>query len=288
MSSKPATILAALLLLNVPAAVGGTKEELVRLQNDVLALQNQLRLFEKTFTEQIQGLRSLVVQLNDQVGTSSQMLGKVATALEGRSTGEKADTQAILQELRSLKGRVDDSTTRIAALAEQISELKVQSKALTERTYQTAAGDAASLALSADAIFNEAFTDLEQGNFDLAIEGFTAYVKNYPSTEKADDAQYGIGEAYYNSKRLPQSISSFTRVINDYPAGDKVASAYFKRAKAELALGEKQNAIEDFKTVVLKFPEAPEAGLAKNELENAGVDLAKPAAKSVPRQRRKS
>ena len=40
-----------------PSAQGGTKEELVRLQTDVLALTNQIRLLEKTFSEQTEGLK---------------------------------------------------------------------------------------------------------------------------------------------------------------------------------------------------------------------------------------
>ena len=285
MSVRRLSMLVALVLSVASVASAGTKEELVRLQNDVLTLQNQMRLFEKTFIEQIQGLRSLVVQLNDQVGTSSQVLGKVAASLETRSEGDRSDSQVILQEIRSLKVRVDDTANGVAALARQISEMKIQSKALTERTYQSAAGDPATLALSADNIFNEAFNDLVQGNFDMAIEGFSAYIKNFPSSEKADDAQYNIGEAYYNSRRLPQAIAAFTRVINEYPSGDKAASATFKRGKAELAIGERENAIEDLRAVVEKYPDAPEASLAKAELDTLGAALTKKPRPAPSRRR---
>jgi tol-pal system protein YbgF len=180
---------------------------------------------------------------------------------------------------------VDDTATTLSALALQVSEMKVQSKAMNERAYQSASGDPAALSLSADSIFNEAYNDLVQGNFDLAIEGFTAFIKNFPSSEKADDAQYNIGEAYYNSRRLPQAVASFTRVIDDYPAADKVASAYFKRGKAEVALGENENAIEDFKLIVQKYPTAPEASLAKTELENLGVNLSRQTKPAKPRRK---
>lgn len=282
MRPKKTTFLLMMLLLAAVTCVAGTKEELVRLQSDVLTLQNQLRLLENSFNEQIQGLKSLVVQLNDQAGVSNKILTKIAASLENRTAGEKSDNQAVLQEIRSLKARVDDTATTMSALAVQVSELKVQSKAMTERAYQSASGDPAALSLSADTIFNEAYNDLVQGNFDLAIEGFSAFIKSFPSNEKADDAQYNIGEAYYNSRRLPQAVSAFTRVIDDYPAADKVASAYFKRGKAEVALGENENAIEDFKLIVQKYPTAPEASLAKTELENLGVNPSrqtKPAAK---------
>jgi len=274
-----------LVLASVTSSLAGTKEELVRLQSDVLTLQNQLRLLENSFNEQIQGLKSLVVQLNDQIGVSNKLLGTMATSLEGRTEGQKTDTQAVLQEIRSLKARVDDTATTLSALALQVSEMKVQSKAMSERAYQSVPGDPAALSLSADTIFNEAYNDLVQGNFDLAIEGFSAFIKSFPSSEKADDAQYNIGEAYYNSRRLQQAIAAFTRVIDDYPNADKVTSAYFKRGKAEVALGENENAIEDFKLIVQKYPTAAEASLAKTELENLGVNLSRQTKPAKPRRK---
>ncbi len=267
-----------------PSAQAGTKEEILRLQNDVLALSNQLRLLEKSFNEKSDGLKSLVVQLNDQVGKSNQLLGSISANLENQSSGDRSGTQTLLQEIRNLSSKIDDSATRISALAQQVSELKVQSKPITQRVFQNAGSDPGTMMLSADTIYNEAFNDLVQGNLDLAIEGFTAFIKSYPSSEKADDAQYNIGEAYYNSGKYPQAIAAFTRVMNDYPSGDKVASAYFKRAKAELAIKERENAIEDLKTVVLKHASSPEAGLAKNELENLGIDLSKPARPATRRK----
>ena len=61
-------------------AHAGTKEELVRLQNDVINLQKQFRAFEKTFDERTEGLKSLVVQLNDQTAQSNVLLAKMALA----------------------------------------------------------------------------------------------------------------------------------------------------------------------------------------------------------------
>jgi tol-pal system protein YbgF len=285
MRLKKVPLFIMMVVLASATLLAGTKEELVRLQSDVLTLQNQLRLLENSFNEQIQGLKSLVVQLNDQIGVSNQLLGKMAASLEGGTQGQKTDTQAILQEVRSLKARVDDTATTLSALALQVSEMKVQSKAMSERAYQSAAGDPAALSLSADTIFNEAYSDLVQGNFDLAIEGFSAFIKSFPSNDKADDAQYNIGEAYYNSRKLQQAIAAFTRVIDDYPNADKVASAYFKRGKAEVALGENENAIEDFKLIVQKYPAAAEASLAKTELENLGVNLSRQTKTAKPRRK---
>lgn len=274
----------ALLLAAAPASRAGVKEELVRLQNDVLALQKQIRLMEQSFNEQTQGLKSLVVQLNDQVAKSFLMVERLSAELQARTSGEKSGTDMVLEEIRALSRKMDENATRISALAQQIADMKVQSAPIAPRIYQSAAASPETLAMSADAIFHQAFADLIQGNFDLALEGFRAFLKNFPSSEKADDAQYNIGEAYYSMRNYPEAIAAFTAVIQNYPAGDKLASAYFKRAKAELLTGERESAVADFRTVVQKFPSAPEAGLASAELTQLGVD---PKQARPPAARRK-
>jgi len=261
----------------LPSAQAGTKEELLRLQSDVLALQNQIRDLEKTLSEASEGLKSLVVQLNDQVAKSNLILSKLSATFDSQASGTRSADQSLLQEIRALSGKMDDSETRISALAQQLNDLKVQSKSLNQ-------GGGQGGSLSPDTMYNQAFNDFIQGNFDLAVQEFTAYLNNFPGGDKAAAALYNIGEAYYNQNRLPQAIAAFTRVINDYSGSDKVASALFKRGKAELAMQESQNAIADFKDIIARFPTAPESDLAKEQLQNLGVNIAKPA-KEQPRRK---
>lgn len=258
------------------SAHAGTKEDLIRLQADVLALQNQVRQLEKTFAERTDGIQSLVVQLNDQVGKSSLVLGKLSTALENQSSGDTSTMQAVLKEVRDLSTKMDDANTRISALSQQIADMKVQSKPIAQRSFQAAA-DNPDTAVSADQIYNEAYNDLVQGNLTLAIQGFNAFLKNFPASDKVESAEYEVGEAYFNAGKYPEAASAFSRVVTDYPTGSKVASALFKRAKAELALEQRDGAIADFKVVIAKYASAPEASLAKAELTKLGIDPSKQA-----------
>ncbi len=267
-------------------AQAGVKEELVRLQADVLQLQKQMRQFEETFTQRTDAIRSLVVQLNDQVGKTTLALGKISSSLETQSAGDTAAVQSVLKEVRDLAGKMDDANMRISALAQQIVDMKVQAKPISQRAFQNAADNPSQLASSADQIYSEAYNDLIQGQFDLAVQGFMAFLKNFPTNDKADDAQYNIGEAYYNAGRYADAAGAFSKVLNDYATGGKAASALFKRGKAELALGPWEAAVADFKTVVTKYPDEPEASLSKNELQKLGIDTAKPAPK--PQVKKKS
>ena len=73
------------------------------------------------------------------------------------------------------------------------------------------------------------------------------------------------------------ALTAFTKLLNDFPKGDKVASALYKRGMAELAMKETDNAVEDFKAVIQRFPSSPEAGLAKSQLDRLGIDPSKPS-----------
>jgi tol-pal system protein YbgF len=262
----------------LPWAQAGTKEEVVRLQNDVIALQNQIREFEKTFSERIDGLKSLVVQLNDQVAKSNLILGGVSASIENQASGVRSSDQVLFKEIRALSTKIDDAATRISVLAQQLDELKVQSKPANQEA-------APGRNLSPDSLFNRANDDLVRANFDLAIQGFTAYLNGNPGGDKTSAALYGLGEAYFNQTKMPEAISAFTRVITEFPGGDRVATAFFRRAQAELALGETNNAKADFRQIIEQYPTASEASLAKVELQKLGVKMTEPA-KPVRRKSR--
>jgi tol-pal system protein YbgF len=257
-------------LAALPSARAGTKEEVVRLQSDVLQLQNQIREFEKTFSEKMDGLKSLVVQLNDAVASTDVALKQISSILQNQASGVRSADQSVLQEIRALSLKIDDSATSISALAQQLNDLKVQYNTLNQQ-------EASAASLSPDAMYSQAMRDFVQGNFDMAIEEFTAYIGKYPGGDKAAAALCNIGEAYHSQKQLPQAISAFTRVINDYPNTDSVASALYKRAMLELEMQEKDNAIADFRSVIEKYADSPEAGMAQSELEKIVPKPPKPS-----------
>lgn len=262
-----------ILFTGILPARAGTKEEIMRLQNDVLALQEQIRTMDKGFSEQLEAVKSLVVQLNDQVGKASLMTERISSTLESQTFGGSQANQALVEEMRKISTGLNDASTRISALAQQVADLKVQANPISSVSGGLAGSGTF---LSVDDAFNQAYSDFVRGNFDIAIQEFTTFVRTYPGSEKADDAQYYIGEAYLNQNNLPQAIAAFTKVLTDYTGGDKIPSALFKRGKAELAQQEKENATADFKTVIQKYPSSPEAALAESELKNLAVGSAVP------------
>jgi len=262
----------------LPTARAGTKEEIMRLQNDVLAMQKQIREFEKLFNERTDGLKSLVVQLNDQVAKSNLILDRVSKTLETQAAGTRSNEQAFLQEIRNLATKMDDAATRISALSQQVAELKIQSKPLAQEPSSEGMS-------SPQSAYDQAYGDYIQERFDLAVQGFTEYLRSNPEGDKSAAAQFYLGDAYSRQGKIQLAIAAFTHVINDYPGAELLPSALYKRGRAELAIRETDSAIADFRAIIEKFPASPEAERAKDELRSLGVSTTKPAPAKEPRRK---
>ncbi len=262
-------LLIALMLL-FPSANAGTKEEIARLQADVNDLRNQIQELERTFSVRVDGLKSLLEQLNDQVAGSNLVLERVSKSVETQATGAQSSDQMLLQEIRTLSQKTDEMGTRVSALAQQLNELKVQSQSFRQ-TSSFGGG------LSPNDLFDQAEGDFVEGNLDLAIQGFSAYIDNYPGGEKAVAALCRIGDIYDIQGMEPEAMAAFTRAIDEYPDRDGVAKALYKRANLELSMGEKDKATEDFKNIVVNFADTDVSELAKEKLKELGVRIPRPA-----------
>ena len=269
-------IIAAFIALS--AAQAGTKEELIRLQNEVRILQDQFLEFNETYTARLDGLRSLVEQLNDEIARSNSALSRLGATLNNRTEDARGQESSLLSEIRALSEKIDDLSIGYSVLAQQFNDYKLQS---TMRA-------ASSSSLSADSMYNQAMRDYTQGDFDMAIEGFTAYVDTYPGGETAARALLYIGESYSSLNKLREAVESFTRLINGYPQTGVVPPALYKRARISVALREQDDAIADFRDILERFPNAPEADLAKVELQLLESSAPKPktAAKTTTTSRK--
>ena len=244
--------------LAVSAAQAGTKEELIRLQNEVRILQQLFLEFSEDYNERLGAVHSLVIQLNDEIARSNSTLSRLGVSLNSRTEDSRGQEASLLTELRGLSEKIDDATIGISVLAQQFNDYKLQAS-------MRPAGAASSL--SSETMFNQAMRDYMQGDFDMAIDGFTTYVEIYPAGESAARAMLYIGESYLSLNRLKESSDAFTRVINEYPQTAVVPPALFKRGRIETALDERENAMADFRDIIERFPTALEADLARSELQ---------------------
>ena len=75
---------------------------------------------------------------------------------------------------------------------------------------------------SDQALYTQAKQLFDQGKMDAARQGFEKLIVAYPKSQQADNAQFWIGETYYQEKNYKKAILEYQKVIENYPAGNKI------------------------------------------------------------------
>ncbi|MCK5003695.1 MAG: tol-pal system protein YbgF, partial [Candidatus Aminicenantes bacterium] len=105
-------------------------------------------------------------------------------------------------------------------------------------------------------------------NYDLAIEGFSQFVKQFPENVLADNSLYWIGECYYAQKKYTEAIKIFSDIINKYKSGDKVPDALLKKGYALIEMDQVENGVTVLKELISEFPLSEEAYLAQQKIKD--------------------
>jgi tol-pal system protein YbgF len=105
--------------------------------------------------------------------------------------------------------------------------------------------------------------------FDNAIQQFRSFQRKYPTSDMADDAQYWIGESYFNQKDYNRAILEFNDVLK-YRKGDRVPAALLRQAQAFLEIGDKTDARLILQKLLNDHPNSEQAQEAKARLQVLG------------------
>ena len=92
--------------------------------------------------------------------------------------------------------------------------------------------------------------------------GFRRFLARYPRHDYADNAQYWIGECYYDLKQYHAATREFRRVVERYPRGNKVPDAMLKLGFSQLAAGERREGRQVLESLRKTYPKHEAARLA--------------------------
>jgi len=118
--------------------------------------------------------------------------------------------------------------------------------------------------------YQQAMGRLRSGDHVAAVALLRELITRYPRHELADNAQYWIGEAFYDQKDYPRAISEFRKAATDYPHGNKVPDAMLKLGFSYLAGGQIADGRRALQQVINVYPRTGPARLAAARLESLG------------------
>jgi tol-pal system protein YbgF len=124
---------------------------------------------------------------------------------------------------------------------------------------------------SADLLYSNGLRDLTSRKYDLAMQEFRDYMKRYPTTDLASNAQFYIGEIYFAQEMYDDAVNAYTKVLDNYPKSFKLAPARLKKGLALAALGQKTEAIRELRAVVRLYAGTEEERRARAKLKELGI-----------------
>lgn len=278
-SSRAAAVLLPLLLMLCGCA---STTEIDFLRSDV----NSLKIESNTQKREISQLRDRVTQISKDSTASSAIiesqasllkqsldLSKEVQGLRGQFDENKYQTDRRLKELLAER---EMQQTRLRQMEDDLKEIKTKlgmfaSDRRPDGTEKTphAPETRAPHALDPNdpqQLYESAYGDFREKKFPDARVKFEKFSKDFPKHPLASNAQFWIGETYYNEKKYEDAILAYESVVKKYPSDSKARAAMLKQGYAFIELGDRKTGKVILERVMEKYPRSPEAELAEKKI----------------------
>jgi tol-pal system protein YbgF len=223
---------------------------------------------EQALRHQAATMRQQVAELNEEIRTLTGRIEELEFSIERQKQKEAEGAGSNQGRLDQVADSARMNAERIGRI-EQYLNLETANPAVpTEKSQaKIVPVPQAPKELDEDEIYRQAKQAFDQGESDAARDMFKELIKRYPKSERADNAQFWIGEIYYREKWYEKAILEYQKVIENYPKGNKVPASLLKQGFAFLNLGDKANSRIILQELVRKYPQTNEAKIATDKLK---------------------
>jgi tol-pal system protein YbgF len=199
-----------------------------------------------------------LVQGNAAANARLEALANEVKELRKQANANSAELQELKPAFREMKSALEAKPPKkdTEGALGSVSRIEVVNK-------EPAAGDKDSGVQNA---YMQAFGLYSANNYPGAVEAFEAFIKTYPKSEYAGNAQYWIGECYYSQHDYPLALVAFNKLLATYPRGSKVPDAMLKIGYTYINMNEPAKTKRALQLLVDKFPNSQAAMKAKERL----------------------
>lgn len=114
--------------------------------------------------------------------------------------------------------------------------------------------------------YEAALNHFREANYAAAIAGFRGFLKAYPDSALAPNAQYWIGYSHYALKDYKTALAHQQKLLVAYPGNAKIPDAMLNIATNLIALDKLDDAKKTLEELVAKHPGTHAATLASRRL----------------------
>ncbi|HUS20334.1 MAG TPA: outer membrane protein assembly factor BamD [Terriglobales bacterium] len=284
LSISPKTILLIFALVVFASPVfAGTKEQLIQLQTQVQALQDQMARMQQSFDERMGVMRNLVEQSTDSVNRLNNSLSTFDKGVRTQMTDSGGKVDQLSTQVQSLQDSVDELKTRLAKVSKQLEDMQASQQNMAAPAVGAPGSTPMSQAPPADVLYNNALRDYNAAKYELAQQQFVDYMKFYSTTELAGNAQFYLADILYRQGDYARAVQEYDKVLEQYPGGNKAAAAQLKKGFALLEIGQRDAGLRELRSLIGRYPRTIEATQARDRLKKLGA--APTASKPSPTRR---
>jgi tol-pal system protein YbgF len=249
----------------------GANRELVQLQTQVDQLQQQMTQMKQSFDERMGIMKNLLEKNTDAANKVTAAIEGLQTSLNKQQQDRAGQVDQISGQIQALNDTMDELKVRLAKLSKQFEDMQAAQQSMAAAQSQTQQQtQAMAQAPPPDVLYNNALRDYNGGKNDLAAQEFTDYIKFYPDTDLAGNADFYLAEIEYKAGDYQKAVANYDLVLQNFPSGNKAAAAQLKKGFALIELGKQEEGAQELKHVIQRYPRTTEATQARDKLRKLG------------------
>jgi tol-pal system protein YbgF len=257
--------------------VWGASKEIIQLQTQVQALQDQMTHMQQSFDERMGVMKNLMDQNTDSMNKVTAAITSLQASLEKLQADNGGKVEQLSGQIQALNDSLDELKARLAKVSKQLEDMQAaQQSVAAGQAAQQAQQQALAQAPPPDVLYNNGLRDYNAGKNDIAKQEFSDYVKFYPNTDLAGNAYFYLAEIAYKEGNFQEAATNYDQVLQNFPTGNKAPSADLKKGFALIELGKKDDGITELRHVIERYPRSNEALQARDRLRKLGVSATAP------------
>ena len=264
-----------------PATPAAADREHQQIMADLRILQEQTLQLQSLMNDLGEALKAVNARIEDQ------------TSLERKAFADgKVQMDTISGDIRVVREKVDETNVRLGTINQElesirqaipepgaVSQIPVPADpnavpgavpgAAPPAAVNVPPTTTANPGVQPQRLFDTSWSDYTAGNYSLAVQGFESYLRSFPKSTRAHEAQLLLAESLAQEKKDSEALAAYDRVIANYPGSSSVPTAYYKRGMTYERMGDPARARESYDAVIKQFPDTQQATLAKQRIEPA-------------------
>ena len=271
-TQRLSTILVLLLLVWLAAPAWGVSREIVQLQTQVQALQDQMTHMQQSFDERMGVMKNLVEQSSDSMNKVAASVTDLQGTLQKQQNDSGTHVDQLSGQIQALNDTLDELKARLAKVSKQLEDMQAaQQNVAAQQSQQSQQQQQQAQAPPPDVLYNNALRDYNAAKNDLAAQEFADYVKYYPNTDLTGNSYFYLADLEFRQGNYQQAVKDYDQVLQNFPTGNKAPAAQLKKGFALLELGQKDSGIAELRRLIQRYPRSNEALQAKDRLRRLGV-----------------